>query len=46
MEYLKIINLLDTTSDNVPRFITKTGSKFMINMVMKKIDKNQINNKI
>ena len=23
MEYLKIINLLDTTSDNVPRFITK-----------------------
>ena len=23
MEYQKIINLLDTTSDNVPRFITK-----------------------
>ena len=24
MEYRKIINLLDTTSDNGPRFITKT----------------------
>ena len=24
MEYQKIINLLDATSDNVPRFITKT----------------------
>ena len=23
MEYLKIINFLDTTSDNIPRFITK-----------------------
>ena len=23
MEYQKIINLLDTKSDNVPRFITK-----------------------
>ena len=23
MEYRKITNLLDTTSDNVPRFITK-----------------------
>ena len=23
MEYQKIINLLDTTSDNVPRFIIK-----------------------
>ena len=23
MEYQKITNLLDTTSDNVPRFITK-----------------------
>ena len=23
MEYQQIINLLDTTSDNVPRFITK-----------------------
>ena len=23
MEYQKIINFLDTTSDNVPRFITK-----------------------
>ena len=23
MEYLKITNLLDTTSDSVPRFITK-----------------------
>ena len=31
MEYQKIINLLDTTSDNVPRFIIKNGLKFMIN---------------
>ena len=23
MEYQKIVNVLDTTSDNVPRFITK-----------------------
>ena len=23
MEYQKILNLLDTTSDNVPRFVTK-----------------------
>ena len=26
MEYQKIINLLDTTSDNVPRFFTKSHS--------------------
>ena len=25
MEYQKFTNLLDTTSDNVPRFITKKG---------------------
>ena len=28
----KIKNLLDTTSDNVPRFITKKGQKFMISL--------------
>ena len=26
----KIINLLDTATDNVPRFITKNGQDFMI----------------
>ena len=25
MEYQKLTNLLDTTSDNVPRFVTKNG---------------------
>ena len=30
MEYQKNTNLLDTTSDNVPRFITKNGQKFII----------------
>ena len=34
MEYQKIINILDTTSDNVPKFITKNGLKFMISLVM------------
>ena len=28
MEYQKITNLLDTTSDNVPRFITKKLVEF------------------
>ena len=27
MEYQKIVNLLDTASDNVPRFITKKWIK-------------------
>ena len=34
MEFQKIVNLLDTTSDNkdLPRFVTKkNGLKFMIN---------------
>ena len=30
MEYQKIANLLDVTSDNVPRFFTKNGKKFLI----------------
>ena len=32
MEYQKIINLLDATSDNVPRFITKKWLKLMISL--------------
>ena len=32
MESQKIINVLDATSDNVPRFNTKKGSKFMISL--------------
>ena len=43
MEYQEITNLLDTTSDNVPRFITKKWKKFMISQVVLKIDTNQVN---
>ena len=32
MECQKIINLLDTTSDNVTRFIIKNELRFMINL--------------
>ena len=33
MEFQKIVNLLDATSDDkdLPRFVTKNGLKFMIN---------------
>ena len=33
MEFQKIANFLDTTSDDkdLPRFVTKNGLKFMIN---------------
>ena len=33
MEFQKIVNLLDITSDDkdLPRFVTKNGLKFMIN---------------
>ena len=33
MEFPKILNLLDTTFDDkdLPKFVTKNGSKFMIN---------------
>ena len=33
MEFQKIINLLDITSDDkdLPRYVTKNGLKFMIN---------------
>ena len=33
MEFQKIVNFLDTTSDNkdLPTFVTKNGLKFMIN---------------
>ena len=45
MEFQKILNLLDTTSDNkeLPRFVTKNGLKSMINqkkmtMLTKKLE--------
>ena len=42
MKYQRITHLLDTTPDNVPRFVTKkllkNGLKFMISLVMQKID--------
>ena len=42
MKYQKNTNLLDTTTDNAPRFITKK-MKFMISKVVLKKDANQIN---
>ena len=45
MKYQKIINLIDVTSDNVPRFITENGLKFMISLLVQKIDTNQVNKK-
>ena len=49
MEFQKIVNFLDTTSDNkdLPKFVTKNGLKFMINhkkmmMLIKELEsKNQ-----
>ena len=45
VESQKIVNLLDTTSDDkdLPRFVTKNGLKFMINqkeitMLIKKLE--------
>ena len=34
MEFQKIVNFLDTTSDDkdLPRFVTKNGLKFVINV--------------
>ena len=44
MQFQKIVNFLDTTSDNkdLPTFVTKNGLKFMINqkeitMLIKKL---------
>ena len=39
MEFQKILNLLDTTSDNkdLPKFVTKNGLKFKITMLTKKL---------
>ena len=45
MKYQKIIYLIDVTSDNVPRFITENGLKFMISLLVQKIDTNQVNKK-
>ena len=45
MEFQKIVNFLDTNSDNkdLPKFVTKNGLKFMINqkgitMLIKKLE--------
>ena len=45
MEFRKIVNLLDITSDNkdLPKYVTKNGLKFMINhketmMLIKKLE--------
>ena len=47
MEFQKIVNFLDTTSDDndLPKFVTKNGLKFMINqkeirMLTKKLELN------
>ena len=47
MEYQKITNLLGNIPDKVPGFITKKWikfMKFMINLVLQKIDINQSSN--
>ena len=45
MKFQKVVNLLDTTSDNkdLPKFVTKNGLKFMIShkeimMLIKKLE--------
>ena len=45
MEFQKIVNFIDTTSDNkdLPKFVTKNGLEFMINhkeftMLKKKLE--------
>ena len=45
MEFQKIVNFLDTISDDkdLPRFVTKNGLKFMVNqkkimMLIKKLE--------
>ena len=45
MEFQKIVNFFDATSDNkdLPKFVTKNGLKFMINhkkitMLIKKLE--------
>ena len=45
MEFQKIVNFLDTTSDDkdLPKFVTKNGLKFVINhkkimMLIKKLE--------
>ena len=43
MKYQKSKNLLDTTSDTIPRLIVKNGLEFMISQVFLKIDINQVN---
>ena len=43
MEYQKMTNLLDATSDNVPRFITKKWVEVLIRQVVLKIDTNPVN---
>ena len=43
MEYYKITNLLGTTLDEVPRFITKKWVKVYISQVVLMIDINQTN---
>ena len=41
MEYQKIANLIGTTLNEVPRFMTKNWIKFMISQVVLKTDTNQ-----
>ena len=43
MEYQKITNLLDTKSDNVPRFITKKWKEVHDQQAMMKIGINRVN---
>ena len=43
MEYQKIANLVDTTSNNILDLLLKNRMKFIIPLVMQKTDTNQVN---
>ena len=43
MEYQKIADLVDTTSNNILDLLLKNRMKFIIRLVMQKTDANQVN---
>ena len=43
MEYQKIADLVDTTSNNILDLLLKNRMKFIIRLVMQKTDENQVN---
>ena len=43
MEYQKIADLVDTTSNNILDLLLKNRMKFIIRLVIQKTDANQVN---